>query len=104
MENTEKTMRAQALCESTSMSIDECIAKVEAISALYDKLMKGVVKFTFKKKDGSIRQAIGTLVHDKINYEFKGTGKSSPVTLPYWDLEKNAFRSLNIVNFIGMEE
>lgn len=104
MEKEEMELRVKVLRESTDMSVDDCIAQVEKIKELYDALSKGVVKFMFRKKDGTLRHAVGTVVHDMIKYEFKGTGKPSPSVLNYWDMEKEAFRSFNIASYIGMED
>ena len=75
-----------------------------------DKLHKGVVEFTFIKSDGSIRTAKGTL-HEKILNEKLGgkssTKTSSPKVQVFWDLEKDAFRSVTIgteKNLISFEE
>lgn len=104
MEREEMEMRAKVLRESTDMSVDDCMAQVEKIKELYDALSNGVVKFIFKKKDGTLRHAVGTVVHDMIDYDFKGTGKASLSVLNYWDMEKAAFRSFNIANYVGMED
>ncbi len=50
-----------------------------------------VVKFSFMKADGSLREAKGTLVgvEDKI----QGTKQSSPKVQVYFDLDANGFRS-----------
>lgn len=56
-----------------------------------------VVEFTFKKANGEIRKAVGTLAKFMFTYENKGTTrKSSPSCIVYWDLEKNAFRSFTV--------
>lgn len=54
-------------------------------------LQKGVVNFVYKKKDGSIRKAIGTL--KDIEVKFK-----RPDIIPYFDLEKKGFRSFKLDN------
>jgi len=73
-------------------------------------LRNHVVKFTYFKKDGSIRQAIGTtnlffvplsqmpktLVVDRKNKCYN--------TITYFDLEKQEWRSFDVRNFIGYVE
>ena len=71
-------------------------------------LQQGLVKFSYFKKDGSIREARGTLCMDLIPDEKwpKGT-KSSLVNwsiVNYFDLAKGEWRSFAITEFIGYVE
>ena len=59
---------------------------------LYVELCKGKVHFSFTKKDGTVREAYGTLVAEYLP-EIKGTGKKCSSTQVYYDLDKNSFRS-----------
>lgn len=71
-------------------------------------LKNGIVTFRFRKLDGSIRLAIGTLQRDILATKpiGKSDGSSSPMVQVFWDLEKNAWRSfqkgteIDIINFI----
>ena len=54
-------------------------------------LQEGVVNFIYKKKDGSIRKAIGTLKDMNIK-----SNKSD--TISYFDIEKKGFRSFKLDN------
>lgn len=71
-------------------------------------LKNGIVTFRFRKLDGSIRLAIGTLQRDILATKpiRKSDGSSSPMVQVFWDLEKNAWRSfqkgteIDIINFI----
>lgn len=66
-------------------------------------LHKGKVKFSYSKKDGSVRDAVGTLVIDIMGEENapKG-GYASPVnTIRYYDLNSNGWRSFIIDNLIS---
>lgn len=61
----------------------------------------GVVKFVFKKANGEIRNAVGTLANNMYQYEFKGTGYASPTScIRYFDLERKAFRSFTVASLI----
>jgi len=62
-------------------------------------MLKGVVEFSYRKVDGSIRTAVGTLQAPHVNYEFKGKA-STTKTMAYFDLEQGAFRCFKIENFI----
>jgi hypothetical protein len=64
------------------------------------ELKKGAVKFQFKKVDGSIRNAVGTLCADLFTYESKGNETQYNGTIKYFDLEANAFRSFKIENLL----
>ena len=69
-------------------------------------LNAGVVTFSFWKKDGSIREAKGT-THPLLIPEDKRpkNNNQSPITnhqsIPYFDLDKQDWRSFNITHFIG---
>ena len=85
--------------------------KADEIMLLQERMLEQAVKFQFRKKDGTIRDAVGTLdilkmvQEDGKLYEFKTEGKQEcPTTLGYWDLEKRAWRSLILTNFIGLVE
>lgn len=82
--------------------------KADEIMLLQEKMMEQAVKFQFKKKDGTIRDAIGTrnlelmVQEDGKRYEFKTDGKPEcPTTLGYWDLEKKMWRCFTLTSFIG---
>lgn len=64
---------------------------------VYTKMLVGKAEFTFRKANGEIRKAIGTLCD--INYRPVGDGSSTyerPADcICYWDVEKGAFRSFN---------
>jgi hypothetical protein len=74
-------------------------------SKLQKALKSGVAKFTFTKADGTERKAVGTLNDSNFQYEAKGTNeKKSIVTIvKFWDMEKMAFRCLNIQNFVRFD-
>ena len=55
-------------------------------------LGKGV-HFKFLKKDGTVREAFGTLAQAAINYIPNGLGHPAPERVQrYWDLEKAEYR------------
>ena len=71
-----------------------------------DALSNGFARFTYYKKDGSIRTALGTrspllIPTDKLpqcpqnNEEWEERAKA----IPYFDLEKNEWRSFSVLNF-----
>lgn len=68
---------------------------------IYYGMLVGKVAFTFKKANGEIRKAVGTLCD--INYHPSGTSnrkQRAADCICYWDVEKNAFRSFNAVTLL----
>lgn len=62
-------------------------------------LHKKVVEFYFKKTDGTLRQAFGTLVSGRMP-ETKGTKKTTDNCQVYWDCEKEEWRCFKKCNLI----
>ena len=62
-------------------------------------LHKKVVEFYFKKTDGTLRQAFGTLMSGRIP-ETKGTKKTVDNCQVYFDTEKNEYRCFKKCNLI----
>ena len=54
--------------------------------------------FSYKKADGAIREAVGTLNPDLIPDKFKpkDSSRNTGTNLKYFDLEKEAWRSLQM--------
>lgn len=84
------------------------IKSAEAAAALREKLQQGKTNFVFKKKDGSRRNAIGTLDFDIIPEEdtqFKSDEqreeRDDQVT--YYDLDKMAWRCCKTGNILSIE-
>ena len=68
---------------------------------VYTRMLTGTVEFTFRKVNGEVRKAIGTL--HELNYVAKGTsGKSdkNADVISFWDCEKQAFRSFKAITLI----
>lgn len=97
------TMAQEALKDALGISTGVC--------ELYEHLKERIVHFAYVKKDATTREAWGTL--DPIilqNYEkARGTGslsksnRHSPANyVTYFDVEKNAFRSFAMENFLYM--
>ena len=87
----EITGRPMAECENQASQIAECV-----------KAMKSrIVEFYFVKKDGSVRQAFGTLQDDVILPLIKDTSNRTPnpELVTYFDTVKQQFRSFRKENF-----
>ena len=85
--------------------------KADEVMLLESKMLEQAVRFQFRKKSGEVRDAVGTrnlemmIQEDGKRYEFKTEGKPEcPTTLGYWDLEKKAWRSFTLTQFIGLVE
>ena len=71
--------------------------------AFKDNLHKGIVEFKYIKKDGSIREAKGTLNIDIMGSENAPKGSlnnTSDKTTRYYDLNSNGWRSFITDNLI----
>lgn len=62
-------------------------------------LGKKVVEFYFKKTDGTLRQAFGTLMSDRVP-ETKGTKRTAENCQVYFDTEKEEWRCFKKCNLI----
>ena len=72
----------------------------KAIKLKY-RMTSGVVTFKFRKTNGEIRTAVGTLKSGMFEYQAKGSNsKPSYSTVAYWDIEKDGFRSFRIASLI----
>lgn len=94
---------ANQLYKTTGLMWSECLRKAWAIYRLAKQMRGGVARFIYKKKDGSIRVAYGTLTNlpAGITSGVKRT-KPSYKTFSYFDTERNAFRCFCVENFIAV--
>ena len=89
--------------DQTFATFSQCLKMAWRRVKISMRLKTGVVYFQFKKVDGTIRNCIGTLHPDNFQYTAK-TGKTTvkpSTTVKYWDVEKRAFRSFRLINFIS---
>lgn len=87
----EITGRPMADCEKTATDIAECIHQMK----------NRIVEFFFLKKDGSVRQAFGTL-QDEVILPLISDGSNrepNPEVVTYFDTVKKQFRSFRKENF-----
>lgn len=83
------------------LSMSEALKVAWRNAKLKAKLRKGIVEFFYKKADGSIRQAFGTLKEGLVG-ETKGTGRKANDNLQvYFDTEKSEYRCFKVVNLIN---
>lgn len=77
--------------------------KIVTLSELKSMLSKNNVLFTFKKKDGTEKEVIGTTnknALDRIGVTFKNDGivNTNDKTVRYFDVNKNEWRCLSVEN------
>lgn len=66
------------------------------------KMKKGVVRFYYRKVNGELREAFGTL-SDRVVPETKETGRKANNTLQtYYDTEREEWRSFKIANLVNV--
>ena len=72
------------------------------IESLQIQLMNGTAHFLFRKKDGSIREAFGTLLEKVVERNTNGLGypKKYDGLQAYFDIEEQAWRSFRYANLI----
>ena len=73
---------------------------------LRKRLNEGISHFAFKKKEGTMRIATGTLRLDDIPIHKHPTGVQTPTetAISYYDLDKEAWRRVNIEQEIFLHE
>lgn len=83
--------------------------QADEIMLLESEMMKRAVKFAYTKKDGSRREAEGTLKRESMVqpdgsiWEPVGESKPDvPTLVKYWDCEKCAWRSFNVFNLVAV--
>lgn len=86
----------------TGQSFSECLKKAWANFHLIRKMMKGIVKFYYRKVDGTVREAYGTLKGNLIAAPHGEDNRRRNETVQvYFDTEKQewrCFKKLNLVN------
>lgn len=81
-------------------TLSEALKAAWANIKLVKQMSTKIVKFYFRKVDGSIREAYGTLKADLLP-ETKGTERKKSETLQlYFDTERSEYRSFKKANLI----
>lgn len=84
--------------------------QADEVMMLESEMLKRAVKFSYTKKDGSRREAEGTLDRSKMDlgdgtiWEPVGKGlPEKPEWVRYWDLKSMGWRQFSIFNLIAVE-
>lgn len=80
-------------------SMSEALKCAWANLKLKAALKVKIVEFYFKKTDGTLRQAFGTLMSDRVP-ETKGTKKTADNCQVYFDTEKEEWRCFKKCNLV----
>ncbi len=91
---------AWELVKSAGLTLSEALKKAWEVFKFKERLKEWVSVFYYKKKDGTVRRALGTLDPSLIDYEYKGSKKENYKSITYWDMEANGFRSFSIGSLI----
>jgi hypothetical protein len=70
------------------------------VNELRNRLREGVVKFFFQKKNGQLREAIGTTKLEAIPNEKhpQGIRQSPPSVVTFFDIEKQSWRCVSVAS------
>ena len=84
--------------------------KADEVMMLESKMLETAVRFQFKKKDGSMREAVGTLKREKMIQEdgkvWEPVGEQKPevpTLVKYWDMTVQGWRCFNVFNLVKVE-
>lgn len=84
--------------------------EAENVITLESKMLEQAVKFSYKKKDGTVRQAVGTLRRDLMKlkdgslWEPKGDPKpENTEKIDYFDIEAQWWRQFSVQNLVAVE-
>lgn len=86
----------------TGESFSECLRKAWANFKLVVAMRTRIVKFYFRKVDGSIREAYGTLRADLIPSTSGSDRKHNDTVQTYYDTEKQEYRCFKKLNLVSI--
>lgn len=86
------------------IELSEALKKAWQVFKLKAKMAKGIVRFYFRKVDGTIREAYGTLRTDLIpQTDSTSDGRKKNDTVQsYYDTERQSFRCFKLANLIAI--
>lgn len=92
---------AQRINEITGRPMTECEQQAQQIAECVKAMKSRIVEFYFIKKDGTVRQAFGTLQDDVILPLIKSDSNREPRpdVVTYYDTVAQQFRSFRKENF-----
>lgn len=91
---------AWQIVKSTGVKFKVALVRAWRIYKLRKRMIKETVKFTFKKIDGSLRVAYGTLKEPRQKFFVKRKTNQDFKTVCFYDTLINEFRSFKVENLI----
>ena len=91
---------ANVLHWNKGLSKSEAFRKAWKVIKLKEAMQNNRVDFTYQKKDGSTRNAVGTTSNQFFNYTRRTERPSQIAVITYFDIEKQAFRAFKAENII----
>lgn len=93
---------AERINQITGRPMAECEEQAQQIAECVKEMCNRVVEFYYMKKDGTKRQAFGTLQPEVIVPLISNAPerKPNPDLVTYYDTEAQGFRSFKKVNFV----
>jgi hypothetical protein len=91
---------AWQIVKRTGLSFSVALVRAWKVYKLRKRMIKETVKFTFKKLDGSLRLAYGTLKQPQQKFFVKRKNKQNFKTVSFYDTLINDFRSFKVENLI----
>jgi hypothetical protein len=83
-------------------TLSEALKQAWLLFKLKAKMRCGIVRFYYRKVDGSIREAWGTLA-DRLVPATLGTGRRpNPTVQTYYDTEREEWRCFKIANLLNV--
>ena len=84
------------------LNLNQSLQTSMSVEALQFQLMNGTAHFIYKKKDGTLREAFGTLLEKVVERNTNGLGypKRYDGLQAYFDIEEQAWRSFRYENLL----
>ena len=84
------------------IELNQSLVISASIELLQAKLMNGTAHFLYKKKNGELREAFGTLLNKVVTNNVNGWGESRKLynCQAYFDIEEQAWRSFKYENLV----
>jgi len=92
---------AKRINEITGRPMDDCLKQAEQIALCVKEMKNRIVEFYFIKRDGTTRQAFGTLQDEVILPLITDSSnrEPNPEVVTYFDTKARQFRSFRKENF-----
>lgn len=98
----EVMLMAWTFVKRNGFSMSEAMKCAWANIKLKAAMKQRIVKFYFKKVDGSIREAYGTLKENLIPATSGDNRKKNDTVVTYYDTEKQSWRSFKKANLLNI--